>query len=594
MAIQEPRYLYGFHDPGGEQLMLDAGKPGWVLITEEVGHDPNWPGGRNYANLSSRGLGVIVRLNNGYHPNGTIPEPQYYDDFASRCANFVSNSQGCSTWIIGNEMNHSQERPHDQPITPDLYASCYLKCRQAIHARAGDDLRVIAGAVAPYNIETRYTGNEGGDWVRYFADILNRVGGACDGIALHAYTWGSDPGLIVSEERMGAPYGHRRKQFRVYRDFMESIPQSMSHLPVYITEANQGGAGGPWENAKNGWIPAAYQEIDTWNRQGGQQIHCVILYRWSTADPNKRWNISEKGNVVADFKAALAHEYRWDYAPRERFFPETGKWVRGPFLDLLNRYGQEICGRPITDQLQDGECQTQYFETVVMEEYAPGQVRLKPTGLEIRDARLRIEQLEAQAVSLEQQMADLQKQIDDLKSITPAVEVSRPPIGDIIEALPRHPSLRYRMRNMDEITHVIVHHSATLPTISAEAMARYHVNDRGWPGIGYHFVITVDGKIQQTNPLAAASYHAREANAYGVGICFTGDFSITIPSPAQLDAGAHLVAWLLQELHIPLNHVQGHKANVLTTSCPGDQWDEGQRWGDLLRAQIQALRTGMP
>ncbi|HUT21590.1 MAG TPA: hypothetical protein VM366_20750, partial [Anaerolineae bacterium] len=82
MAFEEPRYLYGFHDPGGEHLMVEAGKPGWVLVTEEIGHDPSWPSGRDYSSLATQGLGVIVRLNNGYHPNGTIPEPQHYDDFA--------------------------------------------------------------------------------------------------------------------------------------------------------------------------------------------------------------------------------------------------------------------------------------------------------------------------------------------------------------------------------------------------------------------------------------------------------------------------------------------------------------------------------
>jgi len=59
-----------------------------------------------------------------------------------------------------------------------------------------------------------------------------------------------------------------------------------------------------------------------------------------------------------------------------------------------------------------------------------------------------------------------------------------------------------------------------------------------------------------------------------------------------MESGAQLIAWLLQELDIPLDHVQGHKAHVQTTSCPGDQWDSGQRWGERLRDQINALRVG--
>ena len=68
----DSEYLYGLHDPGGEQLMLDANAPGWVVISEEIDANPNDNGGSNYTHLSGRGLGVIVRLNYGYYGKGTI------------------------------------------------------------------------------------------------------------------------------------------------------------------------------------------------------------------------------------------------------------------------------------------------------------------------------------------------------------------------------------------------------------------------------------------------------------------------------------------------------------------------------------------
>ncbi len=582
MAFVEPRYLYGFHDPGGEHLMVGAGKPGWVLVTEEIGHDPDWQSGWDYSNLPNQGLGVIVRLNNGYHPNGTVPEPAHYDDFAQRCANFVGNSHGCGLWIIGNEMNHAQERPHDQPITPELYARCYGKCRTAIHDRVGSDHRVLIGAVAPFNIQTAYGGNESGDWVQYFLDILSRVEGACDGIALHAYTWGNDPNLITSDERMNPPYHHRRKQFRAYRDFMEAIPPTMRQLPVYITEANQGGAGGPWVNENRGWIQRAYSEIEAWNRAGGQQIHCLLLYRWSTAD---QWAISNKDQLIADFRHALSQDNTWGYQPEERFFPETGKRVRGAFLDLFNRYGQELCGIPITDEFQENGLATQYFQYAAMEEHAPGQVRPKLIGREVYESRQRIQELE-------RQVASLQARIAELEIVVPPGKVSQPTIEDVVDSLPQHETERYRTRSLDQITHLVVHHSATRPDVSAERMARYHVQDLGWPGIGYHFVIDEDGTINRTNELASVSYHAVQANAYSVGICFTGNFTEAIPPEAQLDAGAHLIAWLLQELDLPVDRIHGHREEVSGTTCPGDQWFTGRRWRDLLVTRVQNVRSG--
>ena len=165
----DSEYLYGLHDAGGEQLMLDAGAPGWVVISEEIDANPNDSGGGQYGHLSGRGLGVIVRLNYGYYNKGTIPHSSRYEDFAKRCANFVRNSAGCRIWIIGNEPNLANERPVSpaEVITPELYARCYRLCRQAIHG-VDQQAQVLAAAVAPWNIET-------GDWIEYFKKVLQLV-----------------------------------------------------------------------------------------------------------------------------------------------------------------------------------------------------------------------------------------------------------------------------------------------------------------------------------------------------------------------------------------------------------------------------------
>jgi len=115
-SLFESEYIFGIHEPGGEQYMLEAGKPGWILFTEGIGHDPNNQSGADYSAYSDRGLGVISRLNNGYNPNGTIPHSRFYGEFAQRCANFVAASQGCHIWIIGNEMNYAIERPPSSPL----------------------------------------------------------------------------------------------------------------------------------------------------------------------------------------------------------------------------------------------------------------------------------------------------------------------------------------------------------------------------------------------------------------------------------------------------------------------------------------------
>jgi len=404
----ESSFIFGIHEAGGERHMAEAGRKGWILFTEELGADPAVRTGQNYRAYSDQGFGVIARLNNGYFPNGTIPNSQQYAAFAQRCANFVAASAGCKIWIIGNEMNYRIERPPIaalrivpevprpqnapsattteaqktgllaglrrfvesltaqkagntggsstatptptippppgdpygrglqerfnaiyQPlpvkdadsrvaaaattdgfevITPALYARCFKLCRDAIRSVPGHaNDQVLIGAVAPWNNQTAHAGNERGDWVRYFQEILTALGpGGLDGITLHTYTHGADPNLISSEQRMNPPFTDRYFEFPAYRDFMNAIPAAMRSLPVYITETNQDV---PWLNQNIAWIQRAYGEINWWNQQpNNQQIRALILYRWPVID---LWFIEGKGGVVDDFKQALQQEYRW-------------------------------------------------------------------------------------------------------------------------------------------------------------------------------------------------------------------------------------------------------------------------------------------
>ncbi|HRJ42489.1 MAG TPA: peptidoglycan recognition family protein, partial [Caldilineaceae bacterium] len=354
----DPDYIFGIHEPGGEHLMLAAGRPGWVLFSEVVGHNPNERSGKDYTPFADQGLAVMARLNNGYHPQGTIPHASDYANFARRCANFVASSRGCRVWIIGNESNYAIERPGNKSraafarsdpqvrglperfnaqrpstaradaqaesredegevITPEMYARCYRLCRDAIHRVPGhEEDRVLVAPVAPWNTDTTYNGNPSGDWIKYFQDILLLLGPSeCDGIALHTYTHGSDPALIRDDSKLQR-FPQYHYHFLAYRDFMQAIPHNMRHLPVYITETDQAA---PWEDANRGWIQAAYAEIDGWNRlPDSQKIRSLILYRWPQAD---QWHIEGKGQLIEDFRGALQKSYRWEKPGEE--IPET-------------------------------------------------------------------------------------------------------------------------------------------------------------------------------------------------------------------------------------------------------------------------------
>lgn len=305
--------LYGMHD----RCNLDVlAQPSWIVISEAIGHDPYNHNGGDYRDLEAAGHTVVVRLNNGYYPDGTIPSPEYYQEFAARCGNFVAASAGCRYWIIGNETNHSQERPHGQAISAENYADCYYHCREEIRARPGhSDDQVLVAAVAPWNIQT-------GPWLDYFRQVL-LLAGDMDGICLHAYTHGNHPDLIFSNQTMDPPYATCFYHFRAYQDFLAHVPLSMRDIPVYITETDQDV---PWADTNSGWVKNAYREIDDWNKAGGQPIHCLCLYRWA----GDQWIIRDKPGVIADFLQAQQMGYQWPLDEEDNDMVEIDLFLVNP------------------------------------------------------------------------------------------------------------------------------------------------------------------------------------------------------------------------------------------------------------------------
>jgi hypothetical protein len=200
--------------------------------------------------------------------------------------------------------------------------------------------------------------------------------------------------------------------------------------------------------------------------------------------------------------------------------------------------------------------------------------------------------------SLREQIEALQEEIDRLKGqpfalvpkslvepIPEPVKIARPPIQDMVDTLPKHKEKVYDSRRLSQIEALVIHHSAVPPSVGPRRIAQYHVKNLDWPGIGYHFLVAEDGILYQGNSLTTVSYHAAGVNTRTVGICFLGNLTKAVPPPAQLQAGARLAAWLLQELGLDLEMVKGHK-EFMDTICPGNEWLKGQQWKQMLRQEI--------
>lgn len=153
-------------------------------------------------------------------------------------------------------------------------------------------------------------------------------------------------------------------------------------------------------------------------------------------------------------------------------------------------------------------------------------------------------------------------------------------IQDIVDDLPKHATKVYPTRSLQDITTLTIHHTVSPPDRPIEQIAAYHVDHNGWPGIGYHYVIKDTGEIFQTNYLETKSYHAGSYNAPGdenlwsVGIALQGDFTLSPPPQAQLDAAKWLVELLKGPLlGLQLNSVLGHREMPgAQTQCPGNTY----------------------
>lgn len=135
---------------------------------------------------------------------------------------------------------------------------------------------------------------------------------------------------------------------------------------------------------------------------------------------------------------------------------------------------------------------------------------------------------------------------------------------------------------------IIVHCSATEdgPSKSWDAIRRYHVEDRGWNDIGYHYGIEiVDGDIMvyRGRPWWEKGAHCRAAgrNHDSIGVCVVGKFDDEPPSSEIYNATLKTLKILCAVFQIKPDRVYGHSEFELGKTCPGRKWDMSKLRRDL-------------
>ena len=83
---------------------------------------------------------------------------------------------------------------------------------------------------------------------------------------------------------------------------------------------------------------------------------------------------------------------------------------------------------------------------------------------------------------------------------------------------------------MRPISEIIVHCTATRPEWMAASktsdkvaeVRRWHIADRGWRDIGYHFLIDRDGTVAKGRPVDQVGAHVQGHNAGTIGVSLFG------------------------------------------------------------------------
>ena len=94
---------------------------------------------------------------------------------------------------------------------------------------------------------------------------------------------------------------------------------------------------------------------------------------------------------------------------------------------------------------------------------------------------------------------------------------------------------------------------------------------RGFNGIGYHYVVMLDGTVAVGRAVALAGAHCRGHNARSVGVCYVGGMSRDMKRPLDTRTPQQKTALrqLLQRLRrrFPAAAIHGHR-DYAAKACP--------------------------
>lgn len=125
---------------------------------------------------------------------------------------------------------------------------------------------------------------------------------------------------------------------------------------------------------------------------------------------------------------------------------------------------------------------------------------------------------------------------------------------------------------MRTVTLIVVHCSAVRPwqRSSAADIDGWH-RDKGWSGIGYHYVVRRDGTVERGRPPERVGAHCRGHNRHSIGVCYEGGLNAQgVAEDTRTPAQRAALRVLIEQLHRDYPHalIVGHHTLDPTKECP--------------------------
>ncbi|MFE9659626.1 peptidoglycan-binding protein [Streptomyces sp. NPDC005955] len=118
---------------------------------------------------------------------------------------------------------------------------------------------------------------------------------------------------------------------------------------------------------------------------------------------------------------------------------------------------------------------------------------------------------------------------------------------------------------LSQRTGFAVHYSAGPPTQSVRAVQNYHMDGRGWPDVGYNFLVDRFGRIYEGRGWLNIGAHATGYNTTHIGVCFIGSNGDATPAAKNAIRALYHAA----NRHTGRTLQATYHGAIGSTACPG-------------------------